>query len=108
MAFGRGLVPTAEDFGSQGQMPSHPELLDWLATTFVKSGWNAKAVQKLIVTSAAYRQSSLADAQNWFGSDVRRTLMEEATALLVRAETVSTLSGLELWFDTPPGRRPLR
>ena len=63
MAFGRGLVPTAEDFGSQGQMPSHPELLDWLATTFVKSGWNAKALQKLIVMSATYRQSSLADAQ---------------------------------------------
>jgi hypothetical protein len=63
MAFGRGLVPTAEDFGSQGQMPSHPELLDWLATTFVTSGWDAKAVQKLIVTSATYRQSSLADAQ---------------------------------------------
>jgi hypothetical protein len=63
MAFGRGLVPTAEDFGSQGQMPSHPELLDWLATTFVKSGWNAKALQKLIVTSATYRQSSLADAE---------------------------------------------
>jgi hypothetical protein len=62
-AFGRGLVPTAEDFGSQGQMPSHPELLDWLAATFVKSGWNAKALQKLIVTSATYRQSSMADAQ---------------------------------------------
>jgi hypothetical protein len=63
MAFGRGLVPTAEDFGSQGQMPSHPDLLDWLATTFVKSGWNAKALQKQIVMSATYRQSSLADAQ---------------------------------------------
>ena len=63
MAFGRGLVPTAEDFGSQGAMPSHPELLDWLATTFVTSGWDAKAIQKLIVTSATYRQSSIADAQ---------------------------------------------
>ncbi len=63
MAFGRGLVSTAEDFGSQGQMPSHPDLLDWLATTLVKSGWNAKALQKLIVTSATYRQSSIADAQ---------------------------------------------
>ena len=63
MAFGRGLVPTAEDFGSQGRMPSHPELLDWLATTFVKSGWNAKALQKQILMSATYRQSSLADEQ---------------------------------------------
>ena len=63
MAFGRGLVATAEDFGSQGRMPTHPELLDWLATTLVKSGWNAKALQKQIVMSATYRQSSLADEQ---------------------------------------------
>ncbi len=63
MAFGRALVPTAEDFGSQGRMPSHPELLDWLATTFVKSGWNAKALQKQIVMSATYRQSSIGDAR---------------------------------------------
>ncbi|MCC6161891.1 MAG: DUF1553 domain-containing protein [Acidobacteria bacterium] len=62
-AFGRGLVATAEDFGSQGRMPSHPELLDWLATTFVKSGWDAKATQRLIVTSATYRQASVADEQ---------------------------------------------
>ena len=63
MAFGRGLVATAEDFGSQGQMPSHPELLDWLATTLVKSGWDAKALQKQILMSATYRQSSLVDGQ---------------------------------------------
>jgi hypothetical protein len=63
MAFGRGLVATADDFGSQGRMPSHPELLDWLATTFVRSGWNAKALQKQILMSATYRQSSLADEQ---------------------------------------------
>jgi hypothetical protein len=63
MAFGRGLVASADDFGSQGRMPSHPELLDWLATTFVKSGWNAKALQKQILMSATYRQSSIADEQ---------------------------------------------
>jgi mono/diheme cytochrome c family protein len=56
--FGVGLVKTAEDFGSQGELPSHPELLDWLATEFVRSGWDVKAMQRLIVTSAAYRQSS--------------------------------------------------
>jgi hypothetical protein len=56
--FGRGLVKTAEDFGNQGDMPSHPELLDWLAVSFVKSGWNIKALQKMIVLSATYRQSS--------------------------------------------------
>ncbi len=59
MAFGRGLVPTAGDFGNQGAMPTHPELLDWLATTLVSSGWDAKALQRLIVTSATYRQSSI-------------------------------------------------
>ena len=56
--FGIGLVKTAEDFGLQGQKPSHPELLDWLATEFVASGWDVKAMQRLIVTSRAYRQSS--------------------------------------------------
>jgi hypothetical protein len=56
--FGRGMVKTAEDFGSQGDPPSHPELLDWLATEFIRSGWNVKAMQRLIVTSATYQQSS--------------------------------------------------
>jgi Protein of unknown function (DUF1553)/Protein of unknown function (DUF1549)/Planctomycete cytochrome C len=56
--FGTGLVKTAEDFGVQGEKPSHPELLDWLAREFVESGWNVKHVHKLIVTSAAYRQAS--------------------------------------------------
>ncbi|HWQ36817.1 MAG TPA: DUF1553 domain-containing protein [Blastocatellia bacterium] len=58
MYFGLGLVKTAEDFGSQGEPPVHPELLDWLATEFIRTGWNIKAMQKLIVTSATYRQSS--------------------------------------------------
>jgi len=58
--FGTGLVKTAEDFGSQGEWPSHPELLDWLATEFMRTGWDVKALQKLIVTSAAYRESSRA------------------------------------------------
>jgi hypothetical protein len=60
MYFGTGIVKTVEDFGSQGEWPSHPELLDWLATEFIHSGWNVKALQKLIVTSASYRQSSKA------------------------------------------------
>lgn len=56
--FGHGIVKTAEDFGSQGEPPVHPELLDWLATEFIRTGWNVKAMQKLIVTSATYRQLS--------------------------------------------------
>lgn len=56
--FGVGLVKTAEDFGSQGEWPSHPELLDWLAVEFVESGWDVKHMLRLIVTSAAYRQSA--------------------------------------------------
>jgi hypothetical protein len=58
MYFGHGIVKTVEDFGSQGEPPVHPELLDWLATEFIHTGWDVKAMQKLIVTSATYRQSS--------------------------------------------------
>ena len=56
--FGVGLVKTAEDFGVRGEVPSHPELLDWLATEFIRTGWGIKAMQRLIVTSATYRQTS--------------------------------------------------
>jgi hypothetical protein len=58
MYFGNGIVKTAENFGSQGDPPSHPELLDWLATEFIRTKWDVRAMQRLIVTSAAYRQSS--------------------------------------------------
>ncbi len=60
--FGKGLVATAEDFGNQGQLPSHPALLDWLAIQFRDSGWDMKALIKLIVMSSTYRQSSKASA----------------------------------------------
>jgi hypothetical protein len=56
--FGLGLVRTSEEFGSQGELPSHPELLDWLAVELQESGWNTKGFLKTILTSAAYRQSS--------------------------------------------------
>jgi SAM-dependent methyltransferase len=58
MLFGAGLVRTPEDFGVQGEPPTHPELLDWLAVQFRESGWDVKKLLRLIVTSATYRQSS--------------------------------------------------
>lgn len=58
--FGRGLVETSQDFGTRAEPPSHPELLDWLATEFMASGWNMKQMHRLIATSATYRQSSQA------------------------------------------------
>ncbi|MCH8020735.1 DUF1553 domain-containing protein [candidate division KSB1 bacterium] len=57
MYFGTGLVKTAENFGTQGERPSHPALLDWLATEFVRHGWSIKETVRRIVTSATYRQS---------------------------------------------------
>jgi len=57
--FGEALVDTIGDFGSQGSLPSHPELLDWLARHFIDSGWNTKELLRLLVTSATYRQSSV-------------------------------------------------
>ena len=58
MYFGAGIVKTVQDFGSQGDPPVNQDLLDWLAVEFMDSGWNVKALQKTIVMSAAYRQSS--------------------------------------------------
>lgn len=64
MYFGKGLVISSDDFGNQGELPTHPELLDYLAAQFRESGWNVKAMQKLIVTSATYRQSSHTNAND--------------------------------------------
>ena len=61
--FGTGLVKTTEDFGSQGERPSHPQLLDWLAVEFMDNGWNVKQLLKTIVMSATYRQSSTASGR---------------------------------------------
>ena len=63
MLFGRGLVRTPQDFGSQGALPDHPELLDWLAVEFRESGWDVRAMLRLIVTSATYRQDSAVDRE---------------------------------------------
>jgi hypothetical protein len=62
--FGRGIVPTTADFGRNGQRPSHPALLDWLAAEFAERGWSMKQMHRLMVTSAAYRQASTPDDAN--------------------------------------------
>ncbi len=85
--FGVGLVKTSEDFGSQGEPPSHPELLDWLATEFVRLDWDIKALQRLIVTSATYRQSSQVTAADW-EHDPDNRLLAHGPRVRLAAETI--------------------
>ncbi len=87
MYFGTGLVKTAEDFGSQGEPPSHPELLDWLATEFIRTGWDIKRMQRLIVTSAAYRQSSASTAA-MLERDPENRLLARASRFRLPAESI--------------------
>jgi hypothetical protein len=87
MYFGTGIVKTTEDFGSQGEPPSNPELLDWLATEFLRSGWDVRAMQRLIVTSAAYRQSSKASSQT-IEKDPENRFLARAPRIRLPAETV--------------------
>jgi hypothetical protein len=87
MYFGTGIVKTAEDFGTQGEWPTHPELLDYLATEFVQSGWDVKKMQRLLVTSATYRQSSLATAE-LREKDPENRLLARAQRLRLHAEFI--------------------
>jgi hypothetical protein len=85
--FGRGIVETENDFGTQGAKPSHPELLDWLAVEFAARGWSQKAVHRMIVTSAVYRQSSRArtDLEK---RDPQNVLLARQSRLRLEAEIV--------------------
>ena len=85
--FGRGLVHTSEDFGTQGDKPSHPELLDWLAAEFQEHEWDVKYIQKLMVMSAAYRQSSAVrkDLEN---TDPNNILIARQSRLRLPAESI--------------------
>jgi hypothetical protein len=85
--FGRGLVATVEDFGTQGGRPSHPELLDWLAVLLVEKGWSQKALLREIVTSSTYRQSS-AVAPDLRERDPENRLLARGARFRVEAEMV--------------------
>ncbi len=85
--FGVGLVKTTEDFGMQGEPPSHPELLDWLASEFMRSGWNIKHIQRLMLLSAAYRESSAAPAA-LYGRDPENRLLARGPRFRIDAETL--------------------
>jgi hypothetical protein len=85
--FGKGLVRTAEDFGSQGATPEYPELLDWLASSFISSGWDVKALLRTIVLSQTYRQESTAPAQ-LFADDPENTLLARGPRFRMSAEMI--------------------
>ncbi|MGD9723162.1 MAG: DUF1553 domain-containing protein [Pirellulales bacterium] len=102
--FGTGLVKTVDDFGAQGEAPSHPELLDWLAREFVDGGWNVKHMQRLMVTSATYRQSSAATAEA-FARDPDNRLLARGPRLRLPAEMIrdQALAASGLLVEQPGG-----
>ena len=97
MIFGRGIVDTPDDFGAQGSLPSHPELLDWLAVEFINSGWDIKKILKIMVMSATYQQDSKTDSASlafdpnnkWLGRGGQQRL----TAEMLRDQALK-MSGL--------------
>ena len=106
--FGRGLVPSSENFGSQGEEPSHPELLDWLASEFMERGWSWKRLVKTIAMSSAYRQSSDTredlEKRDPDNSLLARQVRMRLPAELIRDSTLA-VSGL---LDTRIGGRSVR
>ena len=125
--FGRGLVKTAGDFGMQGELPTHPELLDWLSVDFMEHGWDIKRLLKQIVLSASYRQSSKINEENYQKDPeniyLTRSLRQKVKAEFVRdiilsgsGLLVSTIGGpsvkpyqpLGLWEMASSGRGGLR
>lgn len=109
MYFGTGIVKTVEDFGSQGEWPSHPGLLDWLATDFVDSGWDVKRLQKTIVMSATYRQSSSVTPE-LVAKDPDNRLLARGARLRLPAEIVRdqalSVSGLLIEKIGGPSVKP--
>ena len=114
MYHGNGFVKSAENFGSQGDQPSHPDLLDWLSTEFVGSGWDVKGLQRLLVTSATYRQNSRVTPE-LLERDPENRLLARASrfrlpaelvrdnALRVSGLLVNTIGGPSVFPYQPPG-----
>jgi hypothetical protein len=107
--FGIGLVKSVDNFGTQAEVPSHPELLDWLATEFVRIGWDMKGIQKQIVMSSTYRQSSKADPLD-YKNDVDNKLMARGPRFRLPGEVVRdqalAISGLLVEKVGGPSVRP--
>ncbi|MCH2201355.1 MAG: DUF1553 domain-containing protein [Fuerstiella sp.] len=108
--FGRGLVETSEDFGSQGALPTHPELLDWLATEMIRIGWNRKAMLKQLVMSSTYRQNArLTDDPSGIDTDNRwlaRGPRVRLSAEMVRDQALAVSGLLSPKMYGPPVRPP--
>jgi hypothetical protein len=108
--FGRGLVSTSEEFGSQGEPPTHPQLLDWLAVEFMESGWDTRSLIRQIVTSSVYRQSSrmssgeaqLDPDNRWLARGPRVRLSAE----VVRDQALAASGVLSKKMYGPPVRPP--
>ena len=104
--FGRGLVGTPSDFGMMGERPTHPDLLDWLATDFVEHGWRLKRLHKLIMTSTAYRQSSLRDPHSQERDPENRLYwrkpVQRLDAEVIRDSILATSGALNKTMFGPP------
>ena len=101
--FGTGIVATPGDFGYNGAAPSHPDLLDWLASTYIAGGWRLKPIHRLIVCSAAYRQSSRLDASAQ-SIDRENRLLWRMTPRRLEAESIrDAILAVSGQLDQPMG-----
>ena len=108
--FGAGIVRTSEEFGSQGELPTHPRLLDWLATEMVRLKWDTKAFLKLLVTSAAYQQSSRVTPKTWERDPANRYLAHgprlRLSAEMIRDQALAVSGLLSSKMYGPPVKPP--